>query len=62
MTETKNQPRDDGRRKPGAEPVGKKAYEPPRVVSHDALEVITGACSPPGIAKQNTGVCQLGQS
>ena len=63
MTDTKNhRPLDAGRRETPPDPVPKKPYEPPRVVAHNALEVITGACSPAGIAKQDTVQCQLGQS
>lgn len=39
----------------------KKPYEAPRVVSHSALEVITGACTPqpPGKAE---GACTFANS
>ena len=40
----------------------KKPYVPPRVVSHDALEVITGACTPSPPAKQSAATCSLSQS
>ena len=52
-----SQPRDA----PGDRARPKKPYEAPRVVSHSALEVITGACSPqpPGKAE---GACTFANS
>jgi hypothetical protein len=39
----------------------KKPYESPRVVSHDALEVIASACAAPN-GKEIIGTCLVSQS
>lgn len=39
---------------------GKKAYEPPRVLSREPLEAIAVGCSPSPPAKGNPGVCPTG--
>ena len=45
---------------PGKKVTPKKHYEPPRVVSHNTVEVVTAACQG-GNAKE-TGPCLIGQS
>lgn len=55
--------RDDTR--PSALPDGRpprKPYKPPVVVSHSALEVITGACSPAPPGKPDYASCTLAKS
>lgn len=55
--------RDDAR--PPASPDGRpprKPYKPPVVVSHSALEVITGACRPAPPAKPDFASCSLAKS
>jgi len=44
--------------KDAAGPAGKKAYEPPRILSRESLEAVAVHCSPPG--KANPGLCPSG--
>ena len=53
MTENKNNPQTIGRDASPEPAVLKKCYEPPRVVSRNGLEVITGLCTPDPPAKQS---------
>ncbi len=62
MTDTQNTPQNTGEPAASADDAApKKSYEPPRVVSHDPLEVIAALCtpSPPG---KGDGTCGVGMS
>jgi hypothetical protein len=61
MTDTKNQPDEAAPPAAPAEAVARKPYQPPRVVSHDPLEVITGSCTPAPPGKQNPATCTFSQ-
>lgn len=37
----------------------KRPYDPPRVVSKNALEVIASACTPLDPGKENLGACSI---
>jgi hypothetical protein len=40
-------------------PAPKKPYEPPRVVSHNALEIIAATCTPSPPGKTNGAECAV---
>ena len=42
------------------EPVGRKPYSPPRILSREPLEAMAAICSPTPPAKANAGACPLG--
>ena len=46
----------------GGEQPAKKPYQPPRIVSHSALEVIAVACSPQPPGKASLASCSLERS
>ena len=57
MAEMIDESEQDGHERSGQAP--KKAYQPPKVVSHHVMEVVAGACTPPpnGPGKANAVSC-----
>ncbi len=42
------------------EPVGRKPYAPPRILSREPLEAMAAICRPTPPSKANAGACPLG--
>jgi len=61
MTDTKNQPDKAAPSAPREGAAPRKPYQPPRVVSHNALEVIAGSCTPSPPGKQTPATCSFSQ-
>ena len=44
------------------EPVARKPYSPPRILSREPLEAMAAVCRPTPPAKANAGACPMGPS
>jgi hypothetical protein len=53
MPEHKSRPENE-------EPVARKPYSPPRILSREPLEAMAAICSPRPPAKANFGACPMG--
>ena len=55
MAERQSQPEND-------EPVARKPYSPPRILSREPLEAMAAICRPAPPSKANAGACPFGPS
>jgi hypothetical protein len=55
MAERQSQPEND-------EPVVRKPYSPPRILSREPLEAMAAICRPAPPSKANAGACPFGPS
>ena len=62
MIEKQNPPQDTGPPVSPDDAAPRKPYDPPRVVSHNAIEVITAACTPVPPGKQSGPICTVSSS